>query len=269
MSRSRPSVGASQLLRVHGLQIAMRVQGEGDPLLLINGMTRPLQSWEPFIRELRGRTVVSFDAPGVGDSPTPVLPLSIPGLAALAVAVLDAAGLYDADVLGFSHGGAVAQQLAGHFPGRVRRLVLVATSCGVGATPGRKRDVLTGLGMSEGANPWPRADAMGLLWHSLAFSNWSSIPFLGAIAAPTLVVSGTRDRVVPSANSRVLAGRIPDSSLVMLPAGHDLLRSDRASALAGVVEDFLTAGRAAERVSTGGRDDVSVPCFAKQLLDCT
>ena len=230
---------APRLLSEHGLQVAMRVQGEGEPLLLINGMTRPLQSWEPFIRALPGRTVVSFDAPGVGDSPTPVLPLSIPALAALAVALLDAAGLDNADVLGFSHGGAVAQQLAGDFPGRVRRLVLVATSCGVGATPGRTRDVLTGLGTPGGADPWPPADAMGALWQSLAFSNWSSIPFLGAIRARTLVVCGTRDRVVPPANGRVLAGRIPDASLVMLPAGHDLQRAEHARSLSRVVEEFL------------------------------
>jgi len=246
------SILAPRLLRAHGLQIAMRVQGEGEPLLLINGMTRPLQSWEPFIRALPGRTVVSFDAPGVGDSPTPVLPLSIPALAEIAVAVLDAAGLDAADVLGFSHGGAVAQQLAGEFPGRVRRLVLVATSCGVGATPGRTRDVLAGLGTPGGADPWPPADAMGALWQSLAFSNWSSIPFLGAIAAPTLVVCGNRDRVVEPANSRVLARRIPDASLVMLPGGHDLQRTDPARALARIVEDFLTARSAMEPVSTSG-----------------
>jgi pimeloyl-ACP methyl ester carboxylesterase len=78
------------------------------------------------------------------------------------------------------------------------------------------------------------------MWQSLAFSSWSSIPFLGAISAPTLVVCGTHDRVVPPANSRVLAGRIPDASLVMLPGGHDLQRPEPARALAGVVEDFLT-----------------------------
>jgi pimeloyl-ACP methyl ester carboxylesterase len=236
------SIGVDSRLRsVHGLHITMRVQGEGRPLLLINGMTRPLQSWEPFTQELRGRTLVSFDAPGVGDSPTPVLPLSIPGLATLAVAVLDAAGLHDADVLGFSHGGAVAQQLAVDFPSRVRRLVLVATSCGVGATPGRRRDLLAGLGTPDGASAWPQADPIGLFWQSLAISNWSSIPFLGAISAPTLVVSGTRDRVVPPSNGRVLAGRIPGASLVMFPAGHDLQRAEHARTLARVVERFLLA----------------------------
>jgi poly(3-hydroxyoctanoate) depolymerase len=240
----------SRLQSVHGLQIAIRIQGEGEPLLLINGMTRPIQSWEPFVQALPGRTVISFDAPGVGDSPMPVLPLSISGLAELAVAVLDAAGLDDADVLGFSHGGGVAQQLAGAFPGRVHRLVLAATSCGVGATPRPTQDVLTGLGMPVGTDPWPPADAIGALWQSLAFSNWSSIPFLGSIAAPTLVVCGTRDRLVDPSNSRVLARRIPDASLVMLPGGHDLQRPDRAQALARVVEDFLTAQSALDPVPT-------------------
>ena len=240
MSGPGSTVFASEMINVKGLQVAMQVQGEGDPLLLINGMTRPLQSWEPFIQALPGRTVVSFDAPGVGASPTPVLPLSIPGLAALAVAVMDAAGLDAPDVLGFSHGGAVAQQLAYDHPDRVRRLVLAATSCGVGATPGSGRAGLRGLRTPE-ASPWARADAMGLLWHSVAISNWSSIPFLGAIATPTLVVCGSHDRIVAPANSRVLARRIPGAALVLVPAGHNLQRPDVATVLAGVVEEFLTA----------------------------
>ena len=248
MRPPRSSAVDSRLLRIHGLQIAIRVQGEGEPLLLINGITRPLQSWDSFTQQLPGRTIVSFDAPGVGGSPTPLLPLSMPALAALAVAVLEAAGLNDADVLGYSHGGGVAQQLAGDAPSRVRRLVLVATSCGVGAIPGGGRAVLRGLGApGEGNAP---ADAWGAVWHSLAFSSWSSVPFLGAIKAPTLVVCGTHDDVVPPANSRVLAGRIPGAKLIMLPGGHDLQRPEPARALARAVDDFLPAWRDTERAPT-------------------
>ena len=163
------------------LRIAMQVQGRGDPLLLLNGMTRPLQSWDPFTRALHGRTVVSFDAPGVGDSPTPVRPLSITELTTLALAVLDSAGLDEVDVLGYSHGGAVAQQLAHDVPGRVRRLILVATSCGVGATPGTSRAMLRGLAEPVKGSLWPLPDPLGMLWQSLAVSTWSSIPFLGGI----------------------------------------------------------------------------------------
>lgn len=230
-----------RLVSFRGLQVAMRVQGEGDPLLLINGMTRPMRSWDRFTRELPGRTVVSFDAPGLGDSPRPPLPLSITALAALAVALLDAAGLDHADVLGFSHGGAVAQQLARDAPDRVRRLILISTSCGVGSTPGRRGETLHALGTPSAGYPWPFPDPLGLFWQLLAFSSWSSIPFLGAIQAPTLVVCGARDRVVPPINSRVLAGRIPDASLIVLPGGHDLQRSQFAGPLARHIENFLRA----------------------------
>jgi poly(3-hydroxyoctanoate) depolymerase len=252
MSPARSATDGSMLLHIDGLQIAMRVQGAGDPLLLINGMTRPLDSWEAFTRELPGRTIISFDVPGVGGSPTPLLPLSIPALAKLAVAVLDAAGLDEADVLGLSHGGGVAQQLAYDAPSRVRRLVLVATSCGVGATPGRRRALFRSLATpSDGL--WPRPDPLGVLWQSLAIASWSSIPFLGAIRAPTLVVCGTHDRVAPPANSRVLARRIPGAAFVLVPGGHDLQRPDPARALARVVEEFLSgesADAAAPRRAT-------------------
>jgi len=250
VKKPRPRAYDSQVVRVRGLRVRIRVEGEGDPLLLLNGLTRPLESWGPFTQALNGRTIVSFDAPGVGGSPTPILPLSILMLAGIAASVLDEAGLDRADVLGFSHGGAVAQQLAVHAPAKVRRLVLVSTSCGVGATPG-SQDALRGLRVASDARSWPRPDAVGALWHSLAISSWSSIPFLGAIRAPTLVVCGARDRVVPPANSTLLARRIPDADLVMLPAGHDLQRRGPARALVSTVEPFLAAGRVLKPLPVG------------------
>ena len=120
----------------HGLDVCVRVQGQGAPLLLLNGFTRPLESWEPFVEALSDRMVIRFDAPGVGASPVPYLPLTILQLADVAVSVLDEVGVERADVLGFSHGGAVAQQIAVSHPERVRALVLVSTSCGLGTTPG-------------------------------------------------------------------------------------------------------------------------------------
>lgn len=224
-------------------RVAVRVHGDGDdPLLLINGTTRPQESWDAFSAELPGRTIISFDAPGVGGSATPVLPPSIVGLAAVARSVLDAADVNRCDVLGYSHGGAVAQQLAFDAPERVRRLILVSTSCGVGAYPGSGRAVLRSLGRPgrDGHHPWPRPGAVGVCWHSLAFTTWSSIPFLGAITAPTLVVSGTYDRVVPPVNGRILAGRIPGAVSAELLAGHDMQGPGPAQALARIVDDFLT-----------------------------
>jgi poly(3-hydroxyoctanoate) depolymerase len=232
----------------------MRVEGDGGeaaPLLLLNGLTRPLESWGPFTQALSGRTIVSFDVPGVGESPAAILPLTISMLAGIAASVLDEAGVETADVVGFSHGGAVAQQLAFQSPGRVRRLVLASTSCGVGATPG-SHDALRPRPPAD-SHPWPAPDAVGLLWNSLAISTWSSIPFLAAIRMPTLVVCGVHDRVVPPVNSRLLARRIADAELVMLPAGHDLQRSgSQVLALVDKVEPFLAAGPVLEPFSAAG-----------------
>jgi len=233
------------VLRFRGRQIAMQVQGDGPALLLINGMNRPSQSWEAFTGELSrlsGRAVITFDAPGVGGSPPALFPLSIPGHAALAEAALDAAGFDQVDILGFSHGGAVAQQLAHDIPDRVRRLVLVATSCGVGATPSAGQAIVRTLSKSAD-DAWQLAEAWSVFSQSLAISSWSSIAFLGGITSPTLVVCGTHDGVVAPANARVLAGRIPGAELVMVPGGHDLQKAEPAKALARAVEDFLAADR--------------------------
>jgi pimeloyl-ACP methyl ester carboxylesterase len=189
---------------------------------------------------LGDRTIVSFDAPGVGQSPSPILPLSIAQLAELAVSVLDEVGLERVDLLGFSHGGAVAQQLAFQYPSRLRRLVLVATSCGAGATLSGW-STLDGLGVASKFN---RSQATSAMWRTMAISAWSSIPFLGAITAPTLVVCGIDDRVAPIANSRSLAGRIPNASLIVLPDGHDLQRPEPATGLARVVDSFLDSADA-------------------------
>lgn len=240
MSRTRSAAPAvTWTVVTNGFTLRARAQGDGEPLLLINGLTRPLESWTPFTQALRGRRVISFDAPGVGASPAPLVPLTMPTLARLAAAVLDEADVERADVLGFSHGGAIAQQLAVDATERVRRLVLVSTSCGVGGEAGRWTS-LRAVAAPRDARSWPRPDVIGVMWHALAISTWSSIPFLGSITAATLVVSGDHDRVVPSSNSRLLARRITTAELVLLPAGHDLQRGGPVQLLADTVDEFLS-----------------------------
>lgn len=231
----------TQLIRVRGYPLRVRVTGTGDPLLLLSGLTRPLESWASFSERMPGRTLITFDAPGVGMSRTPVLPLTMLQLSALAASVLDAVGHPAADVLGYSFGGAVAQQLAASAPHRVRRLMLVSTSCGVGAIPGAG-PTLRNLRRPEDSATWPPVSALGTLWQSLAISSWSSIPLLGAIRAPTLVVGGLRDRLVPPANSTLLAQRIRGARLELIDAGHDLQRPVAATLLAGTVAPFLAVG---------------------------
>jgi pimeloyl-ACP methyl ester carboxylesterase len=227
------------VLSIRGLRIAARTTGSGDPVLLLNGLSRPMESWTGFAGALRGRTVITMDGPGVGASETPVVPYSMPMLSDVAARVLDAVGIERADVVGFSHGGAVAQQLAVGHPARVNRLVLLSTSCGVGAVPGRGRDATRILLAPNRATPWPRPDPLGLLWQVAAISTWSSIPILGCIDAPTLVICGDHDTAVPPANSRLLAARIRNARLVTIQAGHDLQKPGPAAIVAQLVEQFL------------------------------
>jgi pimeloyl-ACP methyl ester carboxylesterase len=227
------------VLSIGGLRIAARKTGSGDPVLLLNGLSRPTESWAPFAGALRDRTVIAFDGPGVGASETPVVPYSMSKLSDVAARVLDAVGIEKADVVGYSHGGAVAQQIAIGHPTRVNRLVLLATACGVGAVPGHPRDVTRTLLTPNRATRWPRPDPVGLFWQIAAISTWSSIPVLGCIDAPTLVVCGDRDRAVPPANSRLLAARIRDARLVTIQAGHDLQKPGPAAIVGHLVKQFV------------------------------
>ena len=201
-------------------------------------MSRPMDSWASFAGALRDRTVIAFDAPGVGasETPCPVLDAHVVGCRCTGPRC---SRHREADVVGYSHGGAVAQQFAVGHPTRVNRLVLLATACGVGAVPGRPSDVTQIVLTPNRGTRWPRPDPLGLLWQILAISTWSSIPVLGCIDVPTLVVCGDHDRAVPPANSRLLAARIPDARLITIQDGHDLQKPRSAAIVAQLVDQFL------------------------------
>src|SRR5690242_2646722 len=112
-------------LRIAGRRIRVRLVGHGRPVLLLNGHGAHVAMWGPLEQTLEGFQLIEFDAPGTGGSRTPPYPISIPALASLAARVLDEVDVSTADVIGYSMGGMVAQQLAASQPQRVRRLVLV------------------------------------------------------------------------------------------------------------------------------------------------
>src|SRR5215831_9525047 len=126
------------------LRVAMR---EGNPawqpLLLCNGFGASLEMLQPFVDALDPRrAIIRFDMPGLGGSPAPVLPYHLATTAPLLSGILDQLGYQQADVLGISWGGGLAQQFALRCPARVRRLVLVATAPGALMVPGSPRILL-------------------------------------------------------------------------------------------------------------------------------
>ena len=270
-----PSTSSASHVRhvdVGDVRLRTSVRGEGAPLLLITGLGASLDLAAPFERQLvaRGRQVISFDAPGVGGSTAYRLPRRLPGVARTVAGLLDALGHERVDVLGVSLGGAVAQQLARQAPDRVRGLVLAATAPGLGGMPGSPHVLMSLATPRRYSDPEyylriagriyggaARRDASGLLhsamgtftppsaWGYLAqlyaISGWSSMPWLHTLPHPTLVMGGDDDPIVPLVNSRLMAWRIPRSTLRVVRGGGHLFILEQPAEIAGIVTAFLDA----------------------------
>jgi len=241
------------------------------PLLLCNGIGASLELLQPFVDEFdQRRPVIRFDMPGVGGSPAPILPYHLITSPPLLAGLLDQLGYAQADVLGISWGGALAQQFALSRPGRVRRLVLVATGPGVlmvparptvllhMLTPRRHRDAgyaarIAGHLYGGSARTQPAAardllhaatrlgPARGYFYQLISAAGWTSLPRLPRLRAPTLILAGDDDPIIPLANARIMHRLIPRSELHVYAGGH-LELAARAEHLAPVVEAFLAAG---------------------------
>jgi pimeloyl-ACP methyl ester carboxylesterase len=234
-----------------GVRIAWERRGTGEPLLLLHGLGYARWGWEPVVDDLaEANEVVLLDNRGIGESDAPAGPYTVSDMAGDAVAVLDAAGLERAHVLGTSLGGMIALQVALDHPERVDRLVLAcATPGGVGAAPMPERTVRL-LAEAQalpaevalrrfienafGPGPDP-AQIERILKHRIstaqapaawaaqaaagaAFDVWDRLP---EIRARTLVLTGDQDAVVDPKNSELLAARIPEARLEVFPGcGH-------------------------------------------------
>ena len=119
-------------VHVGDIDIAYKILGTGEPILLISGASSDMNAWESStLRDLSlNHTVIVFDNRGVGNTTTGSKPFSIQQLANDTAGLLDALRIGKADVLGYSLGSFIAQQLTITYPEKVNRLVLVASSCG-------------------------------------------------------------------------------------------------------------------------------------------
>src|SRR5271166_6754755 len=115
-----PATAASrwrtETVRAAGINLRVARRGRGRPLLLLTGIGANLDMWRPFERLLRGRALLAVDAPGAGLSDRPRYPMRMRGLADVIVALLDELHLGEVDVLGYSFGGLLAQELAHRAP---------------------------------------------------------------------------------------------------------------------------------------------------------
>ena len=249
-----------------GTSLAVQVEGDGPPLLLLAGQANHHGWWDPVRPDFADRTTVSLDWRGTGESEAGPTDFTTRSLAADVVAVLDALELATVDVYGTSMGGRVAQWLAIDAPSRVGRLVLGCTTPGGRHAVERSQEVRRRLAVADPAavretvadlmytpayrteHPGPYAtlgdpniSALSARRHLRASARHDAYDELPRIAAQTLVLHGTDDQFAPVVNAHLLAERVPRAELRLFDgARHAYFEECRPEASRRVVE-FLDA----------------------------
>lgn len=251
-----------------GAKIYWDEQGSGEPLLLIMGLGYPSSLWHrsrPLLAQ-RFRTV-AFDNRGVGLSDVPPGPYSIATMASDAAAVLDAAGIDRAHIFGVSMGGMIAQEFALQYPARTRSLILGCTSPGGPLAVRAERkvaDILRARGMTlaqarEAMLPYiydagtsrekieedltlrrrclPSVE--GYTAQLQGILGWEGYGRIAQITAPTLVVHGKSDALVPPANGQLIASLIPGAKLLLIERASHLFLTDQTQAAHEAIMEFL------------------------------
>ena len=269
------------ILEANGQRLHVSERGEGtEPLLLMQGLSGNHLHWgEPFLGELAGDfRAIAYDHRGTGASPECPGGYSVADLADDAAALLDVLELADVHVMGISMGGMVGQELALRHPARVRSLVLGCTSPGgpdaARTDPevvaclrelflsGRVEEAMRQLFhfnvsesfATEPANREPFRQAARELPVSLeavlaqyqAFAGHDPGERLAAIGMPTLIVHGDGDRILPVANARLLARRIPHARLEIFKGVGHLFWWERPTESARLVRELAQAAPVAQ-----------------------
>lgn len=269
------------IIKANGIDIYYEEHGDpkGEPVLLIMGFSMNAGAWAPQIEALKERYhVIAFDNRGAGRTTQPAGAYTMTMLADDALAVLDAVGIDSAHIIAASMGGMIAQELAIRHPGRVRSLVLNCTMCGGPHAPGhdvmreraKELDEVTDLtaamtperamefalelftpkfleapgpGLMQMAGttamfPSTLDGIRGQMAAILAHDTYDRLP---QIAVPTLVMAGEEDPMIPAANSRILAERIPNARLRMFPGLRHGFTAEKPEEVNAEILSFLAA----------------------------
>jgi 3-oxoadipate enol-lactonase len=271
------SVSRVPMLSVAGTELHVERRGEGEPLLLIQGLGGHSLHWgEPFLSELeRDFELIVYDQRGSGRSAALRDDLTIAGLAADALALLDVLELERVHVLGISMGGMVAQELALAAPARLASLTLGCTSCGgTQSRPtgqevireltaavfcgDRERVLRTGFeivvaaafaadpahyaAFAEAARRYP-AEIPLLMSQQAAVVAHDTYARLRGLQVPTLVVHGTEDRMLAPVNGDLVASLIPGARLELLDGVGHLFFWEQPQRSAQLVREHAAAQR--------------------------
>ena len=268
----------TRTVRVDGVDYAWRSVGDGEPLVLLQHFRGNLDNWDPaLVDELaQQRRVITFDNTGVGATGGRT-PNTVAAMADDAIGFIDALGLARVDLLGFSLGSFVAQEIALHRPNLVRRIVLAsAAPQGAAGMHGWAPEVIGAVGQPEtsaaeylgvfftgtptgsaagqtaagrifGARTeghdapttWPTRLAQYDAVVQWGIPDHAKLQRLQAITQPVFVANGDSDPMIPPRYSHLLAGLLPDARIKIYPdAAHGFLFQHHKE-FAADVADFL------------------------------
>ena len=258
----------------HGATIHYTEEGGGrETVVLVMGLGGHATEWgSVFVADLaRDHRVIRFDNRGVAQSTTTAQSWTLEDMADDVCAVLDALGASRAHIVGTSMGGMVAQLAAARHASRVDRLVLMATHFGgsdvvppepqamaaLGPMPGlsvaeqRRRglrtltsdgfaddhaDLIEMLVAQRERNP-TSGPVFNMQVHALLASDRSQL--VSSIRAPTLVIHGDHDPLIPAENGRRLSERIPGAEFIVLPGCGHLPHLEKPTETASAIREFL------------------------------
>ena len=244
--------------------------GAGEPLLLIMGLGGTLSEWHRLLPALSAEyRVIVFDNRGVGETVASDETFSILLMATDARAVLDAANVESAHVLGMSMGGMIAQEFALNYPEKTRSLTLAVTACGgreavlaepevffalQGRGAGTPEDAfwaMTPFIYDAGTSRETVAEDLAVragnftkpenfMRQIQAIVSWQGTHArLSNIKVPTLILHGKNDRLIPCANARILADQISNAKLVELDDASHIFMTDQPEKSAEAILNFL------------------------------
>jgi pimeloyl-ACP methyl ester carboxylesterase len=278
MTQHNHQTAPTQFVEANGIRFAYRRFGKagGVPLVFNQHFRGTMDYWDPAVTDglAKDREVILFNNAGVSSSSGRV-PTSFQEMGTNAIAFIKALGLTKVDVLGFSIGGMVAQEITAQAPELVRRLILVGTGPrGADMSTSKSAEIFAGaydppehLWLAVHFSPSPSSRAAGLAFLKRKLRRQDRDPevseeaaaaqreavgkytapsegalaYLKEIRQPTLILQGSNDVIIPTTNSYVLQQNLPNAQLILYPDANHASFYQYPELFVSQADQFLTS----------------------------
>jgi pimeloyl-ACP methyl ester carboxylesterase len=233
------------------------------PLLFFTGIGATIELLAPFLARFQKRDVITFDMPGVGQTPDFPRSYRLSAMAAAAREILDQLGYDRVDVMGVSWGGMLAQEFSYRYQQQGDHLVLAATTAGFPMIPGKLSTLVrmmsshryadaaalgpflqslyggSGEGLDNYASRMVAPSNQGYMHQIMALAGWTSMRKLTCVGAKTLILMGSEDKLVPSSNGYIMKLLLKDAALEIIEGAGHLFVLTHADRVRILIEIFI------------------------------